>query len=71
MGRITVRFDRSGASWLRRGLQWHCETGLDTGTLRWSTVHRRVLAHSKLGAFLRDRGWTSRAWPQAPARSAP
>jgi integrase len=56
MGRFTVRFDRIGAPWLRRGLQWHCKVGLDTGTLRWSTVHRRVVAVSELGAFLRDRG---------------
>jgi integrase len=55
MGRFTVRFDRIGALWLRRGLQWHCKVGLDTGTLRWSTVHRRVVAVSELGAFLRDR----------------
>jgi integrase len=56
MGRFAVRFDRIGAPWLRRGLQWHCKTGLDTGTLRWSTVHRRVVAVSELGAFLRGRG---------------
>jgi integrase len=56
MGRFAVRFDRVGAPWLRRGLQWHCKVSLDTGTLRWSTVHRRVVAVSELGAFLDGRG---------------
>src|SRR6266536_106190 len=56
MGRFTVRFDRIGTPWLRGGLQWHCKVSLDTGTLRWSTVHRRVVAVSELGVFLRDRG---------------
>ena len=53
MGRYAVRFDRIGMLWLRRGLQWHCKTGLETGTLRWSTVHRRVVAVAELDAFLR------------------
>ena len=55
MGRYAVRFDRIGMPWLRRGLQWHCKTGLETGTLRWSTVHRRVVAVAELDAFLRRR----------------
>ena len=44
MGRYSVRFDRIGTRWLRRGLQWHCKVGLDTGVLSWSTVHRRIVA---------------------------
>jgi len=55
MGRYAVRFDRIGMPWLRRGLQWHCKTGLETGTLRWSTVHRRIVAVAELDAFLRRR----------------
>jgi integrase len=55
MGRYAVRFDRIGMPWLRRGMQWHCKTGLETGTLRWSTVHRRIVAVSELDAFLARR----------------
>jgi integrase len=55
MGRYAVRFDPIGALWLRRGLQWHCKVGLDTGVLSWSTVHRRVVAVKELDAFLRGR----------------
>ena len=44
MGRYSVRFDRIDTRWLRRGLQWHCKVGLDTGVLSWSTVHRRIVA---------------------------
>ena len=55
MGRYSVRFDRIGTRWLRRGLQWHCKVGLDTGALSWSTVHRRVVAVQGYDAFLRVR----------------
>ena len=55
MGRYAVRFDRIGTPWLRRGLQWHCKTGLETGTLRWSTVHRRIVAVTEFDAFLSRR----------------
>jgi integrase len=55
MGRYAVRFDRIGTPWLRRGLQWHCKVGLETGTLRWSTVHRRIVAVTEFDAFLRAR----------------
>ena len=55
MGRYTVRFDRIGTQWLRRGLQWHCKVGLDTGTVSWSTVHRRIVAVNEFDAFLRER----------------
>ncbi|MHB8340002.1 MAG: tyrosine-type recombinase/integrase [Mycobacteriales bacterium] len=56
MGRYSVRFDAIGARWLRAGLQWHCKVGLETGALRWSSVHRRVVAVKEFDAFLRDRG---------------
>ena len=57
MGRYSVRFDRIGTRWLRRGLQWHCKVGLDTGVLSWSTVHRRVVAVGEFDGFLaRSRG---------------
>jgi len=55
MGRYAVRFDRIGIRWLRRGIQWHCKVGLDTGSLSWSTVHRRIVAVKELDAFLRGR----------------
>ena len=55
MGRYAVRFDRIGTLWLRRGLQWHCKVGLDTGVLSWSTVHRRIVAVKEFDAFLRGR----------------
>jgi hypothetical protein len=55
MGRYTVRFDRIGTQWLRRGLQWHCKVGLDTGMLGWSTVHRRIVAINEFDAFLGGR----------------
>ena len=55
MGRYAVRFDRIGIRWLRRGLQWHCKVGLETGSLSWSTVHRRIVAVKELDAFLRGR----------------
>ena len=56
MGRYSVRFDRIGTRWLRRGLQWHCKVGLDTGVLSWSTVHRRVVAVHEFDRFLAGRG---------------
>src|SRR5574337_112376 len=56
MGRYSVRFDRIDTRWLRRGLQWHCKVGLDTGVLSWSTVHRRVVAVGEFDAFLAGRG---------------
>lgn len=55
MGRYAVRFDRIGTRWLRRGLQWHCKVGLDTGVLSWSTVHRRIVAINEFDAFLGGR----------------
>jgi integrase len=55
MGRYSVRFDRIDTRWLRRGLQWHCKVGLDTGVLSWSTVHRRVVAVKEFDRFLLGR----------------
>lgn len=52
MGRYSVRFDRIDTRWLRRGLQWHCKVGLDTGMLTWSTVHRRIVAVKEFDEFL-------------------
>ena len=52
MGRYTVRFDPIGMPWLRRGVQWHCKVGLDTGVLSWSTVHRRIVAVKEFDGFL-------------------
>ena len=49
MGRYAVRFDRIGTPWLRRGLQWHCKTGLETGDAAVSsTVHRPIVAVTEL-----------------------
>ncbi|MDF3313732.1 hypothetical protein P3H15_53680, partial [Rhodococcus sp. T2V] len=56
MGRYSVRFDRIGTRWLRRGLQWHCKVGLETGVLTWSTVHRRIVAVGEFDTFLSGRG---------------
>ena len=56
MGRYSVQFDRIGTRWLRRGLQWHCKVGLDTGVLAWSTVHRAVVAVHEFDGFLAGRG---------------
>ena len=55
MGRYSVRFDQIGTPWLRRGLQWHCKVGLDTGMLSWSTVHRRIVAVKEFDTFLHGR----------------
>lgn len=55
MGRYAVRFDGIGIPWLRRGLQWHCKVGLDTGLLTWSSVHRRAAAIRVFDAFLSGR----------------
>ena len=52
MGRYAVRFDQIDTPWLRRGLQWHCKVGLDTGLLTWSSVHRRTAAVRVFDAFL-------------------
>ena len=41
-GRQACYFDRIGIGWLRRGLQWHCKVGLETGALSWGTVQLRA-----------------------------
>jgi integrase len=68
MGRYAVRFNRIGMPWLRRGLQWHCKTGLETGTLRWSTVHRRIVAVTELDAFLRSRQASGPCLAESPGQ---
>jgi len=55
LGRKAVHFHRIHTDWLRRGLQWCCKVGLDTGALSWSTVHLRVTALAVFDAFLTDR----------------
>ena len=55
MGRYTVRFGQIGIGWLRAGTQWHCKTGLETGTLTWSSVHHRAVPS----------GNSTRSWPSA------
>ncbi len=32
--------------------QWHCKTGLETGTLTWSSVHHRAAPSRDFGRFL-------------------
>jgi integrase len=54
LGRQVVYFHRIGIPWLRRGLQWHCKVGLETGQLAWTTVHHRLDATSIFDAFLAD-----------------
>ena len=54
MGRYAVHFDAICTGWLRRGIQWHCKVGLDTGMLTWSTVHRRTAAIRVFDTFLVD-----------------
>jgi integrase len=55
MGRYSVRFDRIGTLWLRRGLQWHCKVSLERAMLSWSTVHRRIVAVHEFDTFLHGR----------------
>ena len=55
MGRYSVRFDQISIRWLRAGLQWHCKVGLETGSLAYSTVHRRISAIGELDTFLASR----------------
>ncbi len=55
MGRYAVRFDPIATGWLRHATQWHCKIGLETATLTWSSVHRRIAAIKEFDAFLRGR----------------
>jgi integrase len=55
MGRYAVRFDTISTGWLRRAAQWHCKIGLETASLTWSSVHRRVSAIKQFDEFLHGR----------------
>jgi len=67
MGRYTVRFGQITTGWLRAGAQWHCKTGLETGTLTWSSVHHRVCSVRELDRFLAGRQVTGPALADGPA----
>jgi integrase len=54
-GRLACYFDRLGIGWLRRGLQWYCKVGLETGALSWGTVQLRIDAAVVFDAFLTGR----------------
>jgi integrase len=54
-GRHSIHFDRIGTGWLRRGAQWHCRVGLETGALSWGTAQLRVDTLVAFDAFLADR----------------
>jgi integrase len=62
MGRYAVRFDPIGIGWLRHAAQWHCKIGLETGTLTWSSVHRRVVAIKEFDGFLHGRSTSADPW---------
>jgi integrase len=55
LGTKTVYFRRIGTGWLRQAAQWHFKTGLETGTLSWSTVHVRAGALAVFSDFLAAR----------------
>ncbi|HEY5840914.1 MAG TPA: site-specific integrase [Mycobacterium sp.] len=54
-GRLACYFDRIATGWLRRGLQWSCKVGLETGALAWGTVKHRIEAAVVFDAFLGGR----------------
>lgn len=54
-GRLACYFDRIALGWLRRGLQWYCKVGLETGALAWGTVKLRIEAAVVFDAFLTGR----------------
>lgn len=54
-GRLARSFDRITLGWLRRGLQWYCKVGLETGALAWGTVQLRIDAAVVFDAFLAGR----------------
>jgi integrase len=56
LGTKTVYFRRISVPWLRQAAQWHFRTGLETGTLTWSTVHVRTGTLAVFGGFLDGRG---------------
>jgi Phage integrase family len=67
MGRYTIRFGQITTGWLRAGAQWHCKTGLETGTLTWSSVHHRVCSFRELDRFLAGRQVSGPALADGPA----
>ncbi len=67
MGRYTVRFGQITIGWLRAGTQWHCKTGLETGTLTWSSVHHRACSVREFDAFLAVRQVSGPALADRPA----
>jgi integrase len=67
MGRYTVRFGQISTGWLRAGAQWHCKTGLETGTLTWSSVHHRVCSVRELDRFIAVRQVSGPALAGGPA----
>jgi integrase len=54
-GRHSIHFDRIGAGWLRRGTQWYCKVGLETGALSWGTAQLRVDTLVDFDKFLAGR----------------
>ena len=54
-GRHARNFDRIAIGWLRRGLQWYCKVGLETGGLSWGTVQLRIDSALVFDAFLAGR----------------
>lgn len=60
-GRQAAYFHPIALGWLRRGLQWYCKMGLETGSLTWTTVTQRVRALKVFDAFLIERG-VDRPW---------
>src|ERR1035441_2373106 len=55
MGRYSVRFDQIMMRGVGAVFQWHCKVGLETGSLAYSTVHRRISAIGELDTFLASR----------------
>jgi integrase len=60
-GRYAARFDQISLAWLRRGLQWHCKTALETGTMTWSGVLRHIVSVKIFDVFLAARQVTGPA----------
>ena len=56
VGTHAVRFQQIGTGWLRAAARWYFKTGLETGTLTWTTVHGRAGRLAILDAFAAARG---------------
>ena len=65
MGRLTARFDQITLAWLRRGLQWHCKTALETGTMAWSGVFRQIVSVKVFDFSWPPARSPARRWPRA------